>query len=110
MQNEFMVDGKRLIAGGGTAALWRPNTFPPEAQELMRDIGIDRAHYERQVAESPTTRGDSASTPSGILPEELGLRPAMFFDKESFGEDRLVMDPPPELGLRGLAGRGRDDE
>ena len=41
-RNEFIVDGKRLIAGGGTAALWRPNTFPPEAQELLRDIGIDR--------------------------------------------------------------------
>ena len=36
VRNEFMVDGKRLIAGGGTAALWRPNTFTPEAQELMR--------------------------------------------------------------------------
>ena len=104
VQNEFMVDGTRLIAGGGTYALWRPNTFPPEAQELIRDIGIDRAHYEREVAESPNTWGDSATTPIGTPPEELGLRQAMFFGKESFGEDRLVMDPPPELGLRGGGG------
>jgi len=88
VRNEFMVDGKRLIAGGGTYALWRPNTFPPEAQELLRDIGIDRAHYERQVADTPNPM------------EELELGRAMFFDQKSFGKDRLVMDPPPELGLR----------
>ncbi len=89
VRNEFMVEGKRLIAGGGTYALWRPNTFPPEAQELLRDIGIDRKHYERQVADTPDPL------------KELELQPAMFFDKESFGTDRLVMDPPPELRLRG---------
>ena len=92
VQNEFMVDGTRLIVGGGTAALWRPNTFPPEAQELMRDIGIDRAHYYREVANNPNA------------PRKLGLRRSVFFDKESFGEDRLVMDPPPELRLRGRRG------
>ncbi len=92
VRNEFMVDGKRLIAGGGTAALWRPNTFTPEAQELMRDIGIDRAHHDREVAKNPNA------------PRKLGLRRAVFFDKESSGEDRLVMDPPPELGLRGTRG------
>jgi len=88
VRNEFMVDGKRLIAGGGTYALWRPNTFPPEAQELLRDIGIDRAHYEKQVADTPDPV------------KELGLGSAMFFDKESYGNDQLAMDPPPEMGLR----------
>jgi len=88
-RNEFMVDGKRLIAGGGTAALWRPNTFPPEAQELLRDIGIDREQYYRQQAETPNA------------PRDLGLLPAMFFSKESFGVDRLVPNAPPELGIRG---------
>ena len=94
VRNEFMVDGKRLIAGGGTAALWRPNTFTPEAQELMRDIGIDRAHHDREVAKNPNA------------PRELGLRRAMFFDSEAFGEDKLVMNPPPELGLRGTGEAG----
>ena len=94
VRNEFMVDGKRLIAGGGTAALWRPNTFPPEAQELLRDIGIDRPHYEREVANNPNA------------PRALGLRSSVFFGKESFGEDRLVLNRPPELGLRGRRGEG----
>ena len=107
VQNEFMVDGTRLIAGGGTFALWRPNTFPPEAQELIRDIGIDRAHYEREVAESPNTWGDSGGTPTGTLPEELGLRQAMFFDKESFGEDRLVMTHRQNWASRAAMARKR---
>src|SRR5262245_37792657 len=77
-RNEFIVDGKRLIAGGGTAALWRPNTFPPEAQELLRDIGIEREHYYKQ----------QAATPNPV--RDLGLTPAMFFSKESYGADRLV--------------------
>ena len=59
VRNEFMVDGKRLIAGGGTAALWRPNTFPPEAQELMRDIGIDRAGHEKASGQQPATPRES---------------------------------------------------
>src|SRR5262245_32916233 len=88
-RNEFMVDGKRLIAGGGTAALWRPNTFPPEAQELLRDIGIDREQYYKE----------SDKTPNPV--RDLGLRPAMFFSKESYGMDRLVPNAPPELGIRG---------
>ena len=97
VRNEFMVDGKRLIAGGGTYALWRPNTFPPEAQELLRDIGIDREHYERQVANTPNPA------------RELGLRQAMFFEKGAFSKDRndrLVMDPPPELGFRSRGSNG----
>ncbi len=92
VRNEFMVDGRRLIAGGGTAALWRPNTFPPEAQELMRDIAIDRPSHEKQVN---ATRN---------APRDLGLRRATFFDKDTYGKDRLVMNPPPELGLRGARG------
>ena len=88
-RNEFFVDGKRLIAGGGTAALWRPNTFPPEAQELLRDIGIDREHFYKQ----------ENATPNPV--RDLGLRPAMFFSKESYGEDRLIPNTPPEIGMRG---------
>ncbi len=85
-RNEFMVDGRRLIAGGGTGALWRPNTFPPEAQELMRDIGIDRPHYYEEIAHNPNA------------PRDMGLRPAMFFSRESFGADRLVSNAPPGMG------------
>ncbi len=91
-RNEFMVDGRRLIAGGGTGALWRPNTFPPEAQELMRDIGIDRPHYYEEIAHNPNA------------PHALGLRPAMFFSKESYGKDRLVPNVPAEMGASGIVG------
>jgi spermidine dehydrogenase len=89
-RNEFMVDGKRLIAGGGTDALWRPNTFPPEAQELMRDIGIDRPRYYAETANN--------SNPV----RALGLKEAMFFSKESFGKDHLVPNAPSALGKWGV--------
>jgi spermidine dehydrogenase len=87
-RNEFMVDGKRLIAGGGTAALWRPNTFPPEAQELLRDIGIDREHYYEQQANTPN--------PPPRLGSQAGdvLRQGILWSGPSRGERTAGIGPP----------------
>lgn len=85
---EFNVDGRQLLVCGGTEALWNPNTFSPESLQLLEDIGIDRERYSRH-----------AKTDEDPL-EKLRLGTGLFFDKESFGVDRLVPNRP---ALRGTS-------
>ena len=40
-RNEFTVDGRMLIAKGGTQFIERPATFTAEGTELLKEIGID---------------------------------------------------------------------
>ena len=76
-RNEFTIDGRLLIAGGGTAYIERPATYTAEGRELLTNIGVD--FY------SPQHEHDRD------LYSSLGLRPAVYFDKETFGVDRLVI-------------------
>jgi spermidine dehydrogenase len=83
---EFNVDGKQLLVCGGTEEIWNPNTFSPESLQLLKDIGIDRERYHQhaKVDQDPL--------------EKLGLGLGLFYDKESFGTDRLVLNRPPARG------------
>lgn len=82
MRNEFDVDGRLLIARAGTHRLWSPNTFPPECKELLRDIGIDSSRYYQAVDAHPDPI------------KALGLKDGLFFAKEAYGVDRLIVDSP----------------
>jgi spermidine dehydrogenase len=75
-RNEFTVNGRLLIAKGGTQYLERLWTYGPEGRDLLKEIGTD---YD-----DPTYKLDST------LYSSLGLQASTFFDKESFGIDRLV--------------------
>src|SRR5687767_2021937 len=79
-RNEFVVDGRLLIARGGTSYIERPATFPVEGRELLEDIGIDYKEPTYKI-----DRGFYAS---------LGLRTAQYFDQETFGVNKLVLNPP----------------
>jgi spermidine dehydrogenase len=87
-RNEFRPGGKLWIANGGTASIESPFPYSREAEALMKAIGID------PVALSEETRKNADRSVFE------GLRPSTFFDKETFGIDRLVVGTPP-------AGRGR---
>ncbi len=91
-RNEFSVDGKQVIGFGGVEGLWRPNTFPPECQQLMKDIGIVEERYYKHTENEPNALRD------------LGLRPGVFFDKETFGVDKLMTDYPGGTGGWGQTG------
>jgi spermidine dehydrogenase len=74
-RNEFSAGGRMLLANGGTWAIESPYPYSPEARGMMKDLGIDPAALEAKCADQSVYRG---------------LGQATFFDKETFGADRLV--------------------
>lgn len=79
-RNEFHIDGRMLVDLGGTEYIESPWNYPPAAKELLADIGIDVGQAEKVF--------DHDLYPS------LNLRGGIFFDKETFGDDRLVTGDP----------------
>jgi spermidine dehydrogenase len=91
-RNEFRPGGTLWIANGGTQSIESPFPFSTEAAGLMKAIGIDPVALSEE-AEHAADRSVFQS-----------LRPATFFDKETFGTDRLVVGIPG-----GRRGRERSD-
>ncbi len=77
-RNEFHLDGRTYLMNGGTLNVEAPSQYGAIAGGLLRELGIDRKRYYESVRPVAGTYRD------------LGLRRGMFFDRETFGEDRLV--------------------
>src|SRR5579859_5921051 len=86
-RNEFRPGGRLLLGNGGTWAIESPFPYSPMAHGLMNELGID----PHALAEK-----------CDVKDAYKGLKPAYFFDKETFGADRLVIGP----GRRSKAGSG----
>jgi spermidine dehydrogenase len=89
-RNEFRPGGTLWIANGGTAGISSPFPYSTEARGLMSAIGI-----EPQVLAAEANKAADRSV-------FQSLQNATFFDKETFGADRLVVGSPG-----GGRGRGR---
>jgi spermidine dehydrogenase len=89
-RNEFRPGGELLIANGGTAGISSPFPYSREALGLMQAIGIDVPALS------------SAARAAANRETFAGLQQATFFDKETFGVDRLVVGTPG--GGRGRGG------
>ena len=82
-RNEFQAGGRMIIGYGGSEALQSPNhLYSKEVNGLLKKLGVNIKRFE--------TAFDRRFYPG------LGLSRGVFFDKENFGEDKLVTgDPTP---------------
>ena len=86
-RNEFQVDGRLLVTFGGTVSIDSPFPYSVEARGLLTELGIDPLRL--------TAASDRAATHP-----YRHLKPAFFFDRETFGAERLVAGlPGPNNGL-----------
>lgn len=77
-RNEFRAsNGKTILGYGGSQSLQTPSYFSPLVNKVLEDVGIDLGVFEEWY--------DSA------WHEERGLGEAVFFAKEVFGTDALVV-------------------
>jgi len=75
-RNEFTSGGKLVIGYGGTQSIAGPNLYSAQAKRLLTHLGIEMKRF--------TTYNDRA------FYSRRGMEHAVFFDKETFGTDKLV--------------------
>lgn len=93
-RNEFHLGGRLQLLNGGTLGIDSPTPYSIEADGLLKKLGIYPEQFQARFADR-----DFYSS--------MGLQPAVFFDKETFGTDRLVIGlPGREYGDR----HGQDNE
>lgn len=83
-RNEFHFPRRTLLGYGGTYSIESPAPYSKVAKGLITELGIDVSSYPKYEDKK--------------LYRSQGLEPHIFFDKETFGSDRLVPDPNPIYG------------
>jgi spermidine dehydrogenase len=93
-RNEFHLAGKMLLTNGGTVAIESPFPYSKEARGLLTELGIDPPALEKKYGGNAGVNG-------------LGF--GYFFDKETFGTERLVANAPGGFyGRQGASGKWAD--
>ncbi|MCH2098782.1 MAG: NAD(P)/FAD-dependent oxidoreductase, partial [Pseudomonadales bacterium] len=84
-RNEFTSAGRRMLGYGGTMLIDTPAGYPPVAQRLLDELGIDLVRFE--------------TTHHRDLFAQLGLSRAAFLNAERFGADFLAVGDPSTPGV-----------
>jgi spermidine dehydrogenase len=84
-RNEFWVGDRLLLGYGGTESLQSPKTFfSKTVNRLLRSLGVDLRRFDTAFDRK--------------LYRSLGLAQGVYFDRETFGVDRLVAGNPVVTG------------
>jgi spermidine dehydrogenase len=80
-RNEFRIGNRRIIGYGGSQSFQSPNTFYGHgAKALLAALGVDISRF--------------AAAFERTLYPSLGLSRGLFFSREAFGRDALVVGEP----------------
>ena len=79
-RNEFWHEGRMYLVNGGTLNVEAPSQYSTVSAGLLWELGIDRTRYFEKNRDMFSFYRD------------MGLRSSMFFDRENFGDDKLVVD------------------
>ncbi|MBI3477948.1 MAG: NAD(P)/FAD-dependent oxidoreductase [Acidobacteria bacterium] len=94
-RNEFHAGDRTILGFGGTFSIESPSPYSKEAKALIEELGIDVPSYRKYVDKD--------------LYRSFGLKPHIFFDKETFGADKLVVNPAraggDESGINAATGQ-----
>jgi len=80
-RNEFRVNDAFRLGFGGTFSIESPAPYSTVAKGVIEELGIDVPSYSKYLSKN--------------LYYSQGLHPKIFFDKETFGSDKLVVNPSP---------------
>jgi spermidine dehydrogenase len=100
-RNEFQLGGRLHLLNGGTLEIDSPRPYAPVPAGLLTELGIDVKGLARKVEHSK-------------FYDSRGLHTGVFFDRETFGADKLVAGygvvPVKQLLADSpLSARARDD-
>jgi spermidine dehydrogenase len=76
-RNEFILSGRMQLLNGGTLSIESPRPYSAVAEKLIKGLGIDVPALSRKIEHLK-------------FYDELGLTRGVYFDRETFGTDKLV--------------------
>jgi spermidine dehydrogenase len=95
-RNEFRVGNAFRLGFGGTFSIESPAPYSAVAKGVIEELGVDVPSYSKYFNKN--------------LYSSAGMRSRIFFDKETFGVDKLVVNPNPRGGTESEDSAGPSPE